>query len=297
MRFSFAIFLVLTAAVLRHPLPAAAQPLDVQARGADGKPHILAFLPGTQNTGELVLFDETGHRQLSRTIPLALRAVCIAPDAGFVAAPTAGGLLYLDRRMRVKIHIPGYAYETLACYPNAVYAAGRTTRIHRFDFPSLLHRQVVAEVDSFVPRLLASEEGIAAVSWDGSAVIIRPNALPLRLHVSSRSLVGLAPGPQNSWITLAENHRITVIDSNGAKTGLFQVEDARMLAASPQGTLAVLDSDNEVVFYRRVKPYWVIVRRRIKLPDSLKPTAMAHLSGQRWVVLASAGIAFFEEPH
>lgn len=297
MRFVLISFFVLTViAWLQNPVPAYAQQLlDVQTHASDGKPRMLAFFPTTSNAGELVLFDETGHRLLTRAFPFSLRAVCIGKNHGFIVAPTTGGLLYLDERMRVKIQIPGYVYETLACTVDTIYAAGRTTRIYQFDFPNLLHRQIAAEVDSFVPRIIATNAAIVAVSWDGSAVIIGPNPSPLRLYVSHRSLIGLTGAP-NSWIALTESHRIMFFAPNGV-TGYFQVEDARMLATSPQGILAVMNSNNEIFFYRRAKMHWIAMRRHSKLPDSLKPIALAYLTGHRWVVLTSSSITIFETPH
>ncbi len=221
----------------------------------------------------------------------------MGPDAGFVAAPAAGGLVFLDERMLMKIHIDGYAYESLACTADAVYAAGRTTRIHRFDFPTLLNRRTVAEADSFVPRVLATPAALAAVSWDGFAVLVPGNARPRRIYLGRHSLTGLAPGPRDSWIALAENNRVSILGPGGIETHRFQVEDARLMASSPQGTLAVLTDGNTVFFYRPAGSIWVRIRRRAQLDPALKPVAISHLLGTRWVVLTPNGIAFFDEPN
>jgi len=289
-------FLFAAMAITGLPLPARAQLLDVHPRGTEAKMHILAFFPGAKDAGELILFDDAGHRLMARMLPFRLRAACIASDGGFAAAPNTGGLLYLDGNMHVKMHIPGYAYETLVCTSDAVYAAGRTTRIHRFEFPGLLDRRKVAEANSFVPRMMAAGNMLAAISWDGSAILLRENAPPLRVYTGTRSLIGLARGPQNSWILLAENSRISVIGPAGAENARFHAESARMLAASEQGILAVLDTDNKIRFYHRVAPYWLLMRRTLQLPEAVTPTAMAHVSGKRWVVLTPSGLVFFEEP-
>jgi len=274
-------------------MPANAQLLQLMP-AAQGDPDILALTAGPERTSELTRFKSTGEKITSKSLPFSALALC-ADATGIVVAPSDGGLAFLDARMLVKVRTQGLVYESLVCAGSHVYASGRTLRVHRFDFPTLLNRQTVFEANSWVPRLFSPKAGLlAAASWDGSVHLLNLADQARRTIAGKVSLLDLVAAPGDTWITLSDEGQVTTLRDNGTQAQRFKLSGARRLGISPQGVLAVLAGADTVVLYRQAGGRWVEYRRT--KPEGVRDCSfLLPLGAGRWAVLSSTGLSFFSD--
>ena len=259
-----------------------------------GEPDILALTAGPERTSELVRFKATGEKITSKSLPFAALALC-SDATGIVVAPADGGLAFLDAKWLVKVRTQGMVYESLVCTGTHVYASGRSLRVHRFDTPTLLNRQTLFEANSWVPRLFSPKDGLlAGASWDGTVNFWTIADRTRRTLPGKTSLIDLLAGPNDTWLTLSDEGRVTTLRDNGVELHHFKVSGARRLGLSAQGVLGVLTGSNTVVLYRQAGSRWV-ENRRVKVDGATELSFLLPLGTNRWVALSAAGLSFFTD--
>ncbi len=283
--------LVWTLFAIALPTATVAQPL-VRRTDAGGGTTLVALVPADGGTSRLATFGIDGAQIASWPLPFAAGALCLHAG-GTVVAPADGGLALVDAAGQVKTRVPGMVYDALVCTGSHVYAAGRTLRVHRFGLPTLKDATTVLEANSWITRLLSPKEGLlAAASWDGGVWLLSQADRQLRTLPGKGSLLDLAVGPGDTWITLSDEGQILTLRDTGAQVHRFKASGARSLAVGASGTLALIVGTNSVVLYRQAGVRW-LETRRLKLESPALPGSPVPLTAGRWAVLTAAGPFLF----
>ena len=285
------LLLAWTLFVIFRPAVAVAQPL-VKVTDSRGGISLVALLPADGGTSRLVRHGVDGAQIASWLLPFAAGALCVHAD-GTVVAPADGGLALVDAAGQVKARVPGLVYDSLVCTEAHVYAAGRTLRVHRFSVPALKDRATVLEANSWITRLISAKDGLlAAASWDGGVWLIALAGQTRSTLPGKGSLLDLAVGPGDTFLTLSDEGQIHTLRDSGAQVHRFKASGARRLAVGPSGTLALIVGANAVVLYRQAGVRWVEARR-IKLESPALSGSPVALAAGRWAVLTAAGPFLF----